>query len=263
MMRALYTAGTGMKTQQMQVDVIANNLANANTIGFKRSQLDFEDLVYVSVKRAGGSAAVAGQRPTGLEVGAGVHAAATTKNFRQGALAETGRQLDIAIDGPGFFQVTRPDGTRSYTRAGTFRRNSNGDVVTSAGLPLEPPIQIPDGTLEITIDSQGTVAAIRSGNETTPQAIGQIELARFQNPAGLRSMGGNLFAETDASGTPQTGVPGAVGFGQLNQQFTEQSNVDTVTELVNLILAQRSYEIDTRAVRASDSMLQQTTQMTR
>jgi len=263
MMRALYTAGTGMKTQQLQVDVIANNLANANTAGFKRSQVDFEDLVYVTIKRPGGGISDAGQRPTGLEVGAGVHAASTTKIFRQGAVEDTGRQLDVAIDGSGFFQVTRPDGTIGYTRAGAFRRNANGEVVTPEGLRLEPPLQIPDDTLDVTITPDGTVAVTRAGNETDAQAIGQIELARFSNPAGLRSLGGNLFAETGASGAPQTGTPGTSGLGLLNHQFLERSNVDTVTELVNLILAQRAYEIDTRAVRASDEMLQQTTQMTR
>lgn len=263
MMRALYTAGTGMKAQQLKVDVVAHNLANANTAGFKRSQVDFQDLLYVSLKQPGLKTAKENEQPTGLEIGSGTRAVATTKVFSQGTLEETRRDLDVAIQGEGFFQVLQPDGLPAYTRDGAFRLSSDGTLVTAEGLRVVPAVRIPSDAVGLSIGRDGTVSVTIAGEEATPRVVGQLTLARFSNPAGLESLGGNLFAPSASSGEALLGTADAEGFGSLNQRFLERSNVDTVTELVNLILTQRAYEVNARAVKASDEMLQETNNMSR
>ncbi len=252
MLRAFSTAATGMTAQQMMVDVIANNLANINTVGFKRSQVDFQDLMYVKIKEPGREVASGVVAPSGFEIGSGVRPASTLKVFTQGEQENTGRSLDIAIQGDGFFQVTAPGGESRYTRDGSLRRDASGNLVTSGGYTLEPSIAIPNDAVSISIGRDGTVTVF---NGTTNSPVGQITLVRFANPSGLSSEGDNLLAETSASGSPTTGNPGSDGLGALQQGFLERSNVQMVTELVNLIMAQRAYEINSRAIKAGDEML--------
>jgi len=254
MLRAFSTAATGMTAQQMVVDVIANNLANINTVGFKRSQVDFQDLVYVKMAQAGRETASGVEAPTGFEIGSGVRPAATTKVFTPGEMENTERQLDIAIQGDGFLQVTVPGGEVRYTRDGALHLNANGDLVTASGYSLEPAISIPSDARAISIGSDGTVSVF-TGSSTTPTVVGTITLVRFANPEGLHAEGQNLLAETPASGSPETGTAGQAGFGLIQQGFLERSNVQMVKELVNLITAQRAYEINSRAIRAGDEML--------
>jgi len=248
MLRAFSTAATGMTAQQMVVDTISNNLANMNTVGYKKSQVDFQDLMYVRMQEP--SATV----PTGFEVGSGVRPASTLKVYTQGEMENTGRSLDVAIQGDGFFQVTGPGGKVFYTRDGSFRPDEKGTLVTSAGYPLSPAITIPADARSITIASDGTVS-VYSGSNATPTNVGTISVVRFANSAGLTSEGSNLLSETVSSGSPQTGTPGENGFGSIQQGLLERSNVQMVTELVNLITAQRAYEINSRAIRAGDEML--------
>ncbi len=252
MLRAFSTAATGMTAQQMIVDVIANNLANINTVGFKRSQVDFQDLMYVKIKEFGREIASGVTAPGGFEIGSGVSPASTLKVFTQGEQVNTERSLDIAIQGDGFFQVTGPGGDTRYTRDGSLRANANGELVTSGGYTMEPAISIPPSTVSISVGKDGTVTVF---DGTTTTSIGQITLVRFANPSGLSSEGGNLLAETSASGSPTTATPGQDGAGTLQQGFLEKSNVQMVTELVNLITAQRAYEINSRAIKAGDEML--------
>lgn len=254
MLRSLYTAATGMSAQQTAVDVVSNNLANANTTGFKRSQADFEDLLYAARERPGAVKADGTFAPTGLEIGSGSRLVSTTKVFQQGAVEETSRDLDVAIDGKGFLQVQLPDGSVGYTRDGALRLSADGVLVNNQGNPLDPQITIPADTKSIQIGNDGTVAVITAGSDE-PQTLGQLTLARFANPAGLLSMGGNVYQETPASGAPTTGAAGQSGFGQIKQKFLEQSNVSVVNELVQLIVAQRAYEINTRAIKVGDEML--------
>jgi len=254
MLRAFSTAATGMIAQQQIVDVIANNLANINTVGFKRSQLDFQDLMYVKEKDAGQITSGGAAAPVGIEIGSGVRSAGTVKIYTQGEQENTGRSLDLSIQGDGFFQVTGSDGTTQYTRNGQFLVNGEGNVVTSTGAILDPPITIPADVRSISVAVDGTVSVF-SGSDNTATEVGQIQLARFANPAGLSSLGGNLLAQTDASGTASTGTPGEDGFGAIESGFLERSNVQMVTELVNLIKAQRAYEINSRAIKAGDDML--------
>lgn len=254
MLRAFSTAATGMDAQQKIVDVISNNLANINTTGFKRSQIDFQDLMYVKLQQAGTTVGAGTNLPTGLELGSGVKAASTLKVFSSGELDNTGRDLDIAILGSGFLQVTHPSGQTMYTRDGSLRMDENGNLTTSTGYRIEPNITIPADWKGITIGSDGTVS-VSTGSNSIPQEIGQIQLARFANPSGLTSEGGNLYSETQASGSPTTGTPGEEGLGSIEQQFLEKSNVQMVTELVRLISAQRAYEINSRAIKAGDEML--------
>ncbi len=254
MLRAFSTAATGMTAQQIIVDTIANNLANINTTGFKRSQMDFADLMYVQLAEAGREIAAGVQAPSGIEIGSGVRPASTLKVFTQGEMQNTSRPLDVAIQGDGFMTVTLPDGKAAYTRDGSLRVNANGQLVNSNGYSLEPAITIPADARSISIGKDGTVSVF-SGSSETASVAGTIQVVRFQNPAGLSSQGDNLLSETPASGSPITGTAGQSGFGSVQQGFLERSNVQMVTELVNLINAQRAYEINSRAIRAGDEML--------
>jgi flagellar basal-body rod protein FlgG len=263
MIRSFYTAATGMDAQQLQVDNTANNLANVNTTGYKRGEMAFQDLLYLNLLQPGTEILQGTPVPTGLQIGNGVRVAGNTKVFTEGTLTNTGNPLDMAIQGDGFFQVTLPDGTLRYTRDGAFRLNANGQLVTSDGFPLTPNITIPNDAVSVAIATDGTVSVVTAGAPTTSTTVGQITLARFPNPAGLSAEGRNLFNQTGASGAPITATPGQTGAGTIQEGFLEQSNVDVVTELVNLILAQRAYEFNTRAVRVSDEMLQATNDLVR
>jgi len=254
MIRALFTAATGLQAQQMNTDVIANNIANANTPGFKRDRLNFQDLLYQTYRRAGQSTLTGSMVPNSLRVGHGVRPIATQKIFMLGAAQTTDNPLDLMISGEGFFQVLTSDGSPAYTRDGTFKLDSEGNIVTADGLFLEPAISIPDNAVRIEIASDGTVSA-QLGADTTLTQVGQIQLVRFQNPAGLDTIGQNLFRQTDASGDPIDGTPGEEGFGQIAQGFIEASNVSIVEELIQLIVAQRAFETNSRAVDAADQLL--------
>lgn len=255
MIRSLFTAATGMQAQQMNVDVISNNLANVNTTGFKRSRADFQDLLYQTVRAPGAPSGDGIQIPTGIQVGLGVKPAAVAKLFTQGDFVNTGNDLDLVIEGDGFFQISLPDGTTAYSRAGAFKLDKDGRIVNSDGYVLEPAITIPSDTIKLTIANDGRVSVIQAGNNT-PVEIGTIEISRFVNPAGLLAKGKNLFVNTDASGEAITGIPGTEGRGSLNQGFLEMSNVNVVEELANLIVAQRAYDMNAKSVQASDEMLQ-------
>jgi flagellar basal-body rod protein FlgG len=255
MQRALFTAATGMRAQQMNVDVISNNLANVNTAGFKRSRVDFEDLLYQVLKAPGTEAAAGVETPSGIQIGLGVRPASIQKSFEQGIFQLTENPLDLVIEGKGFFQVSRPNGEINYTRDGSFRIDSTGQMVTANGFLLEPAVTIPADTTEITVGMDGTVSVLQGGS-TTPSTVGQIQLAQFPNDGGLLALGKNLFAETTASGAPTTGTAGEDGLGTINSGYLEGSNVQIVEELVNLIIAQRAYESNSKAIQASDKMLQ-------
>jgi len=254
-MRSLHTAASGMAGQQFNIDTIANNLANVNTTGFKKSRADFQDLLYQSVRFAGTPVTAGAQIPTGIQIGHGVRTVATQKIFSQGMFKQTDNPLDIVIEGEGFFQVLMPDGTIAYTRDGAFKKDANGRLVTSDGFFLEPEILIPEDAVQIAIGTDGTVSVTVSG-DSEPQTVGQIELARFVNPAGLLSAGRNLYFATAASGPPLVGTAGLDGFGNLAQGFLEMSNVQVVEEMVAMITSQRAYEVNSRAIQASDDMLQ-------
>jgi flagellar basal-body rod protein FlgG len=255
MIRSLWTAGTGMNAQQLNIDVISNNLANVNTSGYKKSRVDFQDLVYQDLRSSGTPVLTGAQIPVGSQVGHGVRPVATQKMFSQGAFEETGNPLDLAVEGEGFFQILMPDGLVAYTRDGSFKRDGDGNLVTSDGFLLEPPIAIDDDALAISIGADGTVF-VEVADSPVPIDIGQIFLVRFSNPAGLRNLGRNLYAETAASGEPIPGTPGMFGVGTLAQGFLERSNVQVVEEMVNMIIAQRAYEVCSKAIRASDEMLE-------
>ena len=250
MSRAMRTAATGMMAQQLNVDTIANNLANVNTTGFKRSKIEFQDLLYQTVRRSGISGAEA---PVELQIGYGVRPVATQRIFSQGDITQTNNPLDLSIEGDGFFQIMRPDGTVCYTRDGTFKLSADGEIVTSDGFALEPELSLPEDTTDIHITRDGVLSVLAAG-ETEAQEIGQIELAKFINPAGLNALGRNLFAATEASGDAMVGVPGAEGFGMLSQGYLELSNVEVVEEMVNMIIAQRAYEISAKAVQTAEDM---------
>jgi flagellar basal-body rod protein FlgG len=260
MLRAFSTAATGMSAQQMMVDVIANNLANINTSGFKKSQVDFQDLLYVSMQKAGSEVGTGAIAPGGIEIGSGVRPASTVKVFTQGELESTGNPLNCAIQGDGFFMVTTPNGETRYTRDGAFFRSADGALVTASGFPLSPAISIPADVTEVDISPDGSVNGRSAAGVSV---IGRIQMARFSNPSGLSSEGGNLLSETSASGAASMGNPGTNGLGSLQSSFLEKSNVQMVTELVGLITAQRAYEINSRAIKAGDDMLQQTNQLIR
>ena len=255
MLRSLWTAASGMAGQQFNIDTISNNLANVNTTGDKKNRVDFEDLLYQTVRFAGTPVTAGAQIPVGLQVGHGVRPIATQKIFTPGSFKQTENPLDLAIEGDGFFQVLLPDGTIAYTRDGSFKRDGLGRIVTSDGFALEPEIIIPEDAVDVTIGSDGTVSVLLPG-DSEPQMVGQIELVRFVNPAGLSSLGRNLYVETAASGPPMVSTPGLDGFGTLAQGWLEMSNVQVVEEMVNLIIAQRAYETNSRAIQASDEMLQ-------
>ena len=258
---SLYSAATGMESQQLNLNTIANNLANVNTPGFKRSKIEFQDLLYQKPSKASGIDSGGGNiTPTGVEVGNGARVSATSKVFTQGQLTSSGEKLDLAIQGDGFFEVRRPDGTTGYTRDGSFKLNAQGTVVTSDGLAVLNGFQaIPPGTSAVTIAENGTVS-LTSPNGTTSF---RLTLARFANPAGLRSMGGNIYEETPASGTPESGQPSEQSFGSIMQGYIEGSNVNIVEEMVALIIAQRAYEINSKAIQTSDEMLQNVANMKR
>lgn len=259
MLKAFTTAATGMSAQQMMVDVTANNLANINTTGFKRSQIDFQDLLYLKMKEAGSEVASGVKSPSGMEIGSGVRAGSTVKVFSMGELVNTGRTLDMAILGDGFFQVSMPNGDTRYTRDGALQMNANGQLVTSTGYTIEPAITIPTDAVAITIGKGGGVNVTNSAG--TQSVVGTIQLAKFPNATGLSSEGDNLLAETEASGTPTSGTAGENGFGLIQGGALEKSNVQMVTELVNLITAQRAYEINSRAIKAGDEMLKNAIQI--
>jgi flagellar basal-body rod protein FlgG len=260
MIRSLWVAKTGMEGQQTKLDAISNNLANVGTNGFKRGSVLFEDLMYQNMRPAGAATSDQSQLPTGLQLGLGTRVAATTRNFSQGTLQQTGNNLDVAIKGTGFFQVTLPDGTTGYTRDGAFQVDATGALVTAAGYAVQPGITIPANAQAVSVAADGTVNITLQG-QAAPQAVGQITVANFVNPAGLDPRGGNLYAETAASGGPQAGAPGSNGLGSLQQGFLEGSNVNVVEELVAMIATQRAYELNSKAIQTSDQMLQRLGQL--
>jgi len=263
MIRALFTSATGMNVQSTVIDNTANNLANVNTNGFKKGQADFQDLLYISERQPGAVGAQGLQVPTGLQIGSGARVAGITKVFTPGALTNTANPTDIAIEGDGFIQITLPNGEQRYTRDGALRLNDIGNLVTSDGFLVNPQVTIPVTAVSVSIGSDGTISVQNAGATNVTTQLGQLTLVRFQNPAGLNAEGRNLFSETASSGTPNISTPGLNGAGFIRQGFLERSNVDPVTELVSLILAQRAYEFNTRAVRTSDNMLQATSELIR
>ena len=260
MMRALYTAASGMEAQQYNMDTISNNLANVNTTGFRRNEARFQDLVYQQIQ-APGSPVGASVVPVGQDVGLGVKVGSSEKIFSQGNLIQTGNNLDLAIQGDGFFQVTQPDGTTAYTRDGSFKQDANGAIVTADGYFLQPQITIPQNAQSVSVGSDGTVTALVPGS-TQPQQLGQITLARFVNPAGLSPEGGhNLYTQTAASGTPIVAQAGINGTGTLQSGYVENSNVQVVQEIVNMIVAQRAFEANSKSISTADQMLSTAVQM--
>ncbi|BCL75751.1 flagellar basal-body rod protein FlgG [Jeongeupia sp. HS-3] len=255
MIRSLWTAKTGMDAMQMNVDVISNNLANVNTNGFKRQRAVFEDLLYVNLRQPGASTSQQTQLPTGLQLGTGVKPVGTSRIFTQGNLQLTDGNLDMAINGQGFFQISLPDGNTAYTRDGSFQVDNQGNVVTASGYQMQPALQVPQGTTSLTIGKDGTVTAVVNNETSAPIQLGTIQIASFINQGGLQSIGDNLMLETASSGTANIGQPGSNGLGAINQGYVETSNVNVTEELVNLIEAQRAYEINSRAVKTSDEML--------
>ena len=255
MIRALWTAASGMQSQQKNIDVVANNLANVNTTGFKKSRADFQDLMYQNLKTTGAPSTNATQIPTGIQIGLGSRLAAVAKIFTAGDMNQTGNTLDMAIQGNGFFQIQLPDGTTGYSRSGAFKQDSQGRVVTSDGYPLLPEIVIPSNASTITIGNDGTFSVMQAG-QTAPTTVGNMQLASFPNPAGLSAQGMNLYIPSDASGTATTGTPGQTGLGTIGQGYLEMSNVSVMEEMVNMIVGQRAYEINSKAVQAADQMLQ-------
>jgi flagellar basal-body rod protein FlgG len=257
---SLYSAATGMEAQQLNLNTIANNLANVNTHGFKRSKIEFQDMLYQKPRSSGTDSGGGNLRPTGIEVGNGSRVAASSKVFTQGQLTQSGEKFDLAIQGDGFFEVQRPDGTIGFTRDGSFKLNAQGQVVNVDGLPVLSGFQpIAAGASGVTISEDGQVTVQGSNGSQTFR----LTLARFANPAGLRSLGGNLYEETAASGTPELGQPGEQGFARIIQGFTEASNVNIVEEMVNLIMAQRAYEINSKSIQTSDEMLKNDASMKR
>jgi len=255
MVRSLYTAATGMMAQQMQIDVVSNNISNVNTIGYKKQRAEFADLFYQTMEYAGTSTSTTTQSPTGINVGLGVRPTAVTKIFTQGNFKETGNNLDVAIQGDGFFQVQLPDGRIGYTRDGAFKLDADGNIVTSDGYKLIPNITLPADTVQVSIGTDGTVSVLEAG-QTEMQQVGQIEVAKFVNPAGLHSLGSNLYVNTSASGDAIVTTPGLDGAGELRQGFVEMSNVQLVEEMTDLITGQRAYDAASKAIVTSDEMLQ-------
>jgi flagellar basal-body rod protein FlgG len=263
MIRALYSAASGMKAQELNLDNIANNLANANTVGYKSRRAQFQDLMYQSLVAPGTAAGQQSVVPTGLQLGLGTHAASNELVFTQGSFTQTGNPLDLTIQGNGFFQVLQPSGTLAYTRSGQFQLDKDGSVVNSSGMQLQPQITIPPEALSVNIAADGTVSYTLP-NQTAAQQAGQIQLANFQNPAGLNSLGNSLYAPTDASGDPTIGAPGGPqGIGTLLQGYTEQSNVSVVDEFINMIQTQRGYEANSKVVTAADNMYQEVNNLQR
>lgn len=254
MIRSLYTAATGMEAQQLNLDMTANNLANVSTTGFKKSRIDFQDLLYQTIRTAGATQAQGIQVPPGIQVGLGTRPGATQKIFTAGDLQQTGNPLDMAIEGDGFFKVMLPSGELAYTRDGSFKKDGTGKIVTSDGYAVQPEMTVPDQVKELSVGEDGTVTAVIAG-QTDPQQIGQMQLVNFLNPAGRTSMGRNLYSPTKASGEPITGTPGQNGLGTLASGYVEMSNVKVVEEMVNLIVAQRAYEVNSKSIQTADEML--------
>ena len=254
MIRSLYTAATGMAAQQTQIDVVSNNISNVNTIGYKKQRAEFADLFYQTMEYAGTATSTTTQSPTGINVGLGARTTAITKIFTQGNFKETGNNLDVAIQGDGFFQIQLPDGRIAYTRDGAFKLDAEGNVVTSDGYLLVPNITLPATTVQVSIGTDGIVSILEAG-QTQMQQIGQIQIAKFINPAGLHSLGSNLYINTSASGDPIVTVPGTDGAGALRQGFVEMSNVQLVEEMTDLITGQRAYDAASKAIVTSDEML--------
>ena len=260
MIKSLWTAKTGLESQQTKLDVISNNLANVSTNGFKRSRPVFEDLLYQNMRQPGAQNNIQDRLPSGMQVGTGVRAVATERLHTQGGLEQTENSRDLAINGEGFFQVLLPDGTSGYTRDGSFQLNENGQMVTANGYPVEPAIFLPPNALSVNIGEDGTVS-VRQPGIALDNEVGQISVSTFINPAGLQSVGGNLYLETGASGAPNENMPGLNGAGRLFQGYVETSNVNVVEEMVNMIQTQRAYEINSKAISTSDEMLARLSQM--
>jgi flagellar basal-body rod protein FlgG len=258
MMRALNTAASGMAAQQTSVDVIAHNLANVNTTGFRKNRAEFEDLIYQTIRTPGGTTGEGQKLPTGIQIGEGVRIVSTTQMHMQGSLLQSGNPLDVAIEGSGFFQITRPGGELAYSRAGNFKTDAEGRLVTVDGYQVEPAITLPSNATSVTISPNGTISVTTPGSNTT-QDVGQLTLAGFVNPAGLLEIGRNMFVPTDASGQPITAQPGTEGLGTLAQGFLEGSNVEVVNEMIDLIASQRAYEVNQKVITAADEMLQRVT----
>ncbi len=253
--QAMWISKTGLEAQQTRMAVISNNLANVNTTGFKKSRAIFEDLLYQNVRQVGAQSSQNTELPTGLQIGTGVRTVATEKHHTQGTIQQTGQSLDISVSGRGFFQILRPDGDISYTRDGSFKLDSSGQLVTSGGYPLEPSITIPEDSLSVTIGVDGTVSVLQPGSGT-PSLVGNITLADFVNPTGLDPIGENQFRESLSSGTPTVGTPGETGVGLISQGSLETSNVNVVEEMVSMIETQRAYEMNSKAISTSDQMMQ-------
>ncbi len=255
MIRSLWTSATGMQAQALNLDVIANNLANVNTAGFKKSRAEFQDLLYETLRPAGTASSQDTQVPAGIQIGHGTRPSTVLKIFSQGNMENTKNELDLAIEGDGFFQIILPNGETAYTRDGSFKLDSDGRIVNSDGFALEPEISIPSDALSISVGIDGTVSVLQAG-DSTPSEIGTIELARFVNPAGLISTGRNLYITSEASGDEMTGTPGEDGLGSIAQGFLEMSNVSVVDEMVSMITAQRAYEVNSKSIQTADEMLQ-------
>ena len=260
MINSLWISKTGMEAQQTQLDVISHNLANVSTTGFKRANAVFEDLMYQNLRQVGASSTEQSTLPTGLQLGLGVRTVATSRSFAQGSMQQTNNNLDVAINGNGFFQVTMPDGTIGYTRDGTFQVNAQGQMVNSSGLAVANGITVPANAKSLSIAADGTVSVTVAGS-SAPQTVGTLAMASFVNPAGLEPKGQNIFAETAASGQPSGGTPGTNGLGVIMQGFLETSNVNVVQELVTMIQTQRAYEMNSKAIQTSDQMLQKLAQL--
>jgi flagellar basal-body rod protein FlgG len=255
MIRALYTASTGLQAQQFNIDVIANNLANINTSGFKKGRADFQDLLYQTLRTPGTATSGSTEVPAGIQIGLGSKIVAVEKLFLQGDFQQTLNELDMVIQGKGFFQITKPDGETAYSRAGAFKLDSDGRIVTSDGYVLEPEISIPDDTVNISVGLDGTVSVIQGGDPSAVTEVGNIETARFPNNGGLLNIGQNLYMPSEASGDATTGTPGEDGYGTIGQGFLEMSNVNVAEEMINMIISQRAYEMNSKVIQTSDDML--------
>jgi len=255
-MKALSTAATGMLAQQLNIDVIANNIANMNTTGFKRQRAEFQDLLYQNIERVGANSSDAGTVvPSGIQIGVGVRTAGVYRISDQGALQNTGNQFDVAINGKGYFRIQLPDGQDAYTRAGSFQIDPQGQIVTPQGYPVQPAITIPQGSIDVSINEQGEVSYKQDGT-AAPQVAGTMDLSIFANEIGLEAIGSNMFLESQASGPANTSTPGQIGFGTVFQGFLENSNVNAVGEITSMISAQRAYELNSKVIQTSDEMLQ-------
>jgi flagellar basal-body rod protein FlgG len=262
-MNSLQIAATGMMAQELNVEVISNNIANMRTTGFKRVRAEFQDLLYQDLRRVGATSSDSGTTvPTGIQIGFGVKTGATSRVMSQGALSNTEKELDVAIRGEGFFEISLPSGQTAYSRDGSFELDANGRLVTLDGYEVQPGITIPNNARSISINREGTIEVLVDGNNT-PQQVGQLQLTRFVNKGGLEAIGDNLFLETPASGSPTQGAPGQAGFGDVLQKFLESANVNAVSELSDLISAQRAYEMNARVISASDEMMSATTNILR